>query len=132
MLRFKGGDKHSPTAGATVESPYNLSPVGQESPVGLVSPKLTHRKIARSPFKACSCLSGNTRCQLFEACSPPHHGCLVQVLDAPSLQDDFYLNLVDWSSQNVLAVGLGSCVYLWSASTSKARLPHLLPATLVS
>jgi cell division cycle 20-like protein 1, cofactor of APC complex len=42
-----------------------------------------------------------------------------QVLDAPSLQDDFYLNLVDWSSQNVLAVGLGTCVYLWSASNSK-------------
>jgi len=46
----------------------------------------------------------------------------VQVLDAPALQDDFYLNLVDWSSQNVLAVGLGSCVYLWSACTSKACL----------
>lgn len=42
-----------------------------------------------------------------------------KVLDAPALQDDFYLNLVDWSSQNVLAVGLGSCVYLWSACTSK-------------
>ena len=42
-----------------------------------------------------------------------------QVLDAPQLQDDFYLNLVDWSSQNVLAVGLGTCVYLWSACTSK-------------
>lgn len=41
------------------------------------------------------------------------------MLDAPSLQDDFYLNLVDWSSQNVLAVGLGSCVYLWSACTCK-------------
>ncbi|XP_057433359.1 B-type cell cycle switch protein ccs52B [Lotus japonicus] len=42
-----------------------------------------------------------------------------KVLDAPSLQDDFYLNLVDWSSQNVLAVGLGTCVYLWSASNSR-------------
>jgi cell division cycle 20-like protein 1 (cofactor of APC complex) len=42
-----------------------------------------------------------------------------KVLDAPALQDDFYLNLVDWSSQNVLAVGLASCVYLWSACTSK-------------
>lgn len=41
------------------------------------------------------------------------------MLDAPELQDDFYLNLVDWSSQNVLAVGLGSCVYLWSACTSQ-------------
>ncbi|KAF1328726.1 Wd repeat-containing protein srw1, partial [Globisporangium splendens] len=42
-----------------------------------------------------------------------------KILDAPALQDDFYLNLVDWSSTNVLAVGLGSCVYLWSACTSK-------------
>ena len=42
-----------------------------------------------------------------------------KVLDAPELQDDFYLNLVDWSSQNVLSVGLGPCVYLWSACTSQ-------------
>ena len=44
---------------------------------------------------------------------------LYQVLDAPELQDDFYLNLVDWSSQNMLSVGLGTCVYLWSAHTSQ-------------
>lgn len=42
-----------------------------------------------------------------------------KVLDAPSLQDDFYLNLVDWSSTNVLAVGLGRAVYIWSACTSR-------------
>lgn len=46
-------------------------------------------------------------------------GVFVQVLDAPALQDDFYLNLVDWSSHNVLAVGLGNCVYLWNACSSK-------------
>ena len=51
-----------------------------------------------------------------------------QVLDAPELQDDFYLNLVDWSSQNVLSVGLGTCVYLWSAYTSQVtRLCDLSP-----
>lgn len=49
----------------------------------------------------------------------PVHFLPWQVLDAPCLQDDFYLNLVDWSSQNVLAVGLGPSVYLWSACTSK-------------
>ena len=42
-----------------------------------------------------------------------------KVLDAPALKDDFYLNLIDWSSENTLAVGLGSCIYLWNASTSK-------------
>jgi cell division cycle 20-like protein 1 (cofactor of APC complex) len=41
-----------------------------------------------------------------------------KVLDAPDLQDDFYLNLVDWSSQNILAVGLGRAVYIWSAHNS--------------
>ncbi|RLN21471.1 hypothetical protein BBO99_00003348 [Phytophthora kernoviae] len=45
-----------------------------------------------------------------------------KVLDAPSLQDDFYLNLVDWSAANVVAVGLSSCVYLWSACTSKVTM----------
>jgi cell division cycle 20-like protein 1 (cofactor of APC complex) len=37
-----------------------------------------------------------------------------KVLDAPALQDDFYLNLIDWSQQNFLAVGLASNVYLWN------------------
>lgn len=41
------------------------------------------------------------------------------MLDAPSLQDDFYLNLIDWSATNQLAVGLGHCIYLWNADTSK-------------
>jgi len=41
------------------------------------------------------------------------------VLDAPALQDDYYLNLIDWSTQNFLAVGLASSVYLWNASNSK-------------
>uniref|UniRef100_M4AXL3 Fizzy-related protein homolog n=1 Tax=Xiphophorus maculatus TaxID=8083 RepID=M4AXL3_XIPMA len=41
------------------------------------------------------------------------------LLDAPELQDDFYLNLVDWSAGNLLSVGLGACVYLWSACTSQ-------------
>lgn len=42
-----------------------------------------------------------------------------KVLDAPALQDDYYLNLIDWSTQNFLAVGLASSVYLWNAANSK-------------
>ncbi len=45
----------------------------------------------------------------------------IKVLDAPALQDDYYLNLIDWSTQNFLAVGLSSCVYLWNASNSKVN-----------
>ena len=47
-----------------------------------------------------------------------------KVLDAPALQDDFYLNLVDWSASNYLAVGLQSCVYIWSASDSRVTKLH--------
>jgi hypothetical protein len=43
----------------------------------------------------------------------------IKILDAPELQDDFYLNLVDWGTNDCLAVGLGSCVYLWNANTSR-------------
>ncbi|XP_046843416.1 fizzy-related protein homolog [Xenia sp. Carnegie-2017] len=71
---------------------YSLSPVSKNSHNLLRSPRKATRKISKVPFK---------------------------VLDAPELQDDFYLNLVDWSQQNILSVGLGTCVYLWSACTSQ-------------
>ncbi len=41
-----------------------------------------------------------------------------RTLDAPDLLDDYYLNLLDWSVNNILAVALGSTVYLWDATTS--------------
>ncbi|KAK9668233.1 hypothetical protein RND81_13G043200 [Saponaria officinalis] len=72
----------------------SLSPFGPDDSIAGVSycPVKAPRKVPRSPHK---------------------------VLDAPALQDDFYLNLVDWSPHNVLAVGLGDCVYLWNACSSK-------------
>ena len=94
MFRYIAGDQATPTAGLPTQSPYARGLLGDDSTTSalLASPTRLLRKIPRSPFK---------------------------VLDAPALADDFYLNLVDWSAANVLAVGLGSCVYLWSACTSK-------------
>jgi cell division cycle protein 20 (cofactor of APC complex) len=40
-----------------------------------------------------------------------------RILDAPELVDDYYLNLLDWGSQDLLAVALGTSVYLWNASS---------------
>jgi cell division cycle protein 20 (cofactor of APC complex) len=42
--------------------------------------------------------------------SEPSH-----VLDAPDLKDDYYLNLLHWSSSNIIAVALNQSVYLWHA-----------------
>lgn len=74
------------------DNAFSLSPVPFQGSELLNVPRKAPRKIAKVPFK---------------------------VLDAPQLQDDFYLNLVDWSSANVLSVGLSNCVYLWSACTSR-------------
>jgi cell division cycle protein 20 (cofactor of APC complex) len=40
-----------------------------------------------------------------------------RVLDAPNIVDDYYLNLLDWSCNNQVAIGLGQSVYVWSADT---------------
>ncbi|XP_063891462.1 cell division cycle protein 20 homolog isoform X1 [Helicoverpa armigera] len=42
-----------------------------------------------------------------------------RILDAPDILDDYYLNLVDWSLSNILAVALGNSVYLWNAATGQ-------------
>lgn len=75
-------------------NPYSLSPLSERSAALLKPLRKPTRLIAKSPYK---------------------------VLDAPDLADDFYLNLIDWSSRNVLAVGLGPSVYLWSAETSTVQ-----------
>jgi cell division cycle protein 20 (cofactor of APC complex) len=45
-----------------------------------------------------------------------------RILDAPDLVDDYYLNLLDWSVGNVMAVALGPAVYLWNASSGTIDL----------
>ncbi|RPA86617.1 WD40 repeat-like protein [Ascobolus immersus RN42] len=71
---------------------YSLSPIRFDSQRMLLSPRKQTRDVAKQPYK---------------------------VLDAPELKDDFYLNLVDWGSSGVLGVGLGSCVYMWNATSGK-------------
>lgn len=43
----------------------------------------------------------------------------LRIMDAPDLQDDFYLNLLHWSSTDVLAVCLGNTVYTWNACNNR-------------
>lgn len=44
-----------------------------------------------------------------------------KILEAPFLRDDFYLNLVDWSDNDNIGVGLQTSLYIWSGCTSKVR-----------
>ena len=110
VLRFKSDKRRSSGEGSigsgsnssfsSVDSPSSSSSFGALAANSSLSnlnrlgspQKKSSRKISKTPYK---------------------------ILDAPALQDDYYLNLVDWSSNNVLSVALGSSVYLWSAYTSK-------------
>ncbi|KAH6634275.1 WD40-repeat-containing domain protein [Chaetomium sp. MPI-SDFR-AT-0129] len=56
-----------------------------------------------------------------------------RVLDAPGLIDDYYLNLLDWSMGNQVAIGLERNVYVWSADEgSVSCLLETSPDTYVS
>ncbi|KAI5292544.1 substrate-specific activator of APC-dependent proteolysis [Ascosphaera acerosa] len=85
---------------------YSLSPIRLQSQRILQSAKKQPRYINRVPYK---------------------------VLDAPDLADDFYLNLVDWGSSNVVGVGLADSVYMWdSASGDVTRLCKLADGDTVT
>ncbi|KAK8031665.1 WD repeat domain-containing protein [Apiospora arundinis] len=93
------GNHHGSNHSTRVHDPtrseiYSLSPVRFGSQQMLLSPRRQPRAVSKVPYK---------------------------VLDAPDLADDFYLNLVDWGSANVLGVGLGSSVYMWNAQTSRVN-----------
>ena len=45
----------------------------------------------------------------------------MRILDAPDLLDDYYLNLLSWSSTNQLAVALSQAVYLWDAASGNIK-----------
>ncbi|CAB91187.1 meiotic APC activator Mfr1 [Schizosaccharomyces pombe] len=81
---------------------YSLSPISPQSQDMLRQPQKPKRAFPKTPYK---------------------------ILDAPYLKNDFYLNLLDWGQSNVLAVGLASSIYLWSAASGKVVQLHDFGAT---
>lgn len=53
----------------------------------------------------------------------------IRILDAPDVKNDWYLNLIDWSSTDVLAVALAQCTYLWNATSGETKSLFQLPDT---
>lgn len=73
--------------------------------IGSELPDMSLRKVSKAPYK---------------------------VLEAPQLTDDYYLNLLDWSSENQLAVGLNNAVYLWTPSGTVMKLWELQEGLITS
>lgn len=94
LFSYQSPNRSRPTATSIENDIYSLSPVRVDSQKLLLSPAKKVRNISKVPYR---------------------------VLDAPELVDDFYLNLLDWGSQDILSVGLGSSVYLWNASSGSVE-----------
>lgn len=66
----------------------------------------------------CAIQNDNTNTQNLRKINPKPY----KILSAPNLMDDFYLNLLDWSSRNDIAVGLGNTVGLWSTNQTQESI----------
>ncbi|KAJ2456214.1 substrate-specific activator of APC-dependent proteolysis [Coemansia sp. RSA 2336] len=96
----------SPSSMPTLHTPHARNLFGRASPVHevyqqtalskesrrILSPRRAPRRIPKDPVK---------------------------VLDAPGIRDDYYLNLMDWSTSNRISVALNSQVYVWDAQSSQ-------------
>ncbi|CAN6486875.1 unnamed protein product [Victoria cruziana] len=117
---------------------YLMGDSKKEKPPGILSPlQEAYRKRLKEV-----CLKNRTRILAFKSSCPepavpfevspsPQHFRTVKprrsipqsverILDAPELVDDYYLNLLDWSSGDVLAIALGCSLYLWDAAKGTA------------
>lgn len=92
LLTYRERTGTRPSTTSILQSHFfdSASPVRPESKQLLLSPGKKFRQIAKIPYR---------------------------VLDAPSLADDFYYDLIDWSSTDVLAVALGKSIFLTDNNT---------------
>ncbi|SCU82409.1 LADA_0C05050g1_1 [Lachancea dasiensis] len=87
LLTYSEKRASRPSTASLIQNQYSssTSPVRPDSKRLLLLPTKKTRQIAKIPYR---------------------------VLDAPSLADDFYYDLVDWSSTDILAVALGKSIFL--------------------
>jgi cell division cycle protein 20 (cofactor of APC complex) len=44
-----------------------------------------------------------------------------KILDAPNVEQDFNINILDWGENNIIAVALANQIFLWNAETSEIK-----------
>ncbi|CAG8447829.1 411_t:CDS:2 [Ambispora leptoticha] len=99
LFSFRSKVNNTTGGAAAIDTPFR--PAYWTTPF---SPQIeTILKTSRKPFRIVN--------------SSPYQ--MLAFCDELTLKDDFYLNVVDWSAKNVLALGLEHSVYLWDASSSQ-------------
>ncbi|KAM0929055.1 hypothetical protein ACQ4PT_001877 [Festuca glaucescens] len=137
------GDRFIPDRSAMdMDMAYYLltEPKKDQENEGMVPPaKQAYRRLLAEKF-----LGGRTRILAFRNKPPEPQGMLQQIsaetqtssqinpakqhrkipkfaertLDAPGVVDDYYLNVLDWGSKNVVSIALENTLYLWNSSDS--------------
>lgn len=95
LLKYMTQSSTRPSTASVLHSHFeslDVSPIRRDSKKLLLSPVKQFKNISKVPYR---------------------------VLDAPSLADDFYYSLVDWSSTDILAVALGKSVFLSEHQTGE-------------
>jgi len=103
LLQYKSTLQEVPLCFGTPELPRSPVPLRITEHPG--APMKAHRKIQKSALR---------------------------VMDAPGMQDDYYFNLLDWSVDDDLAVGLSECVYTWNNASNKVVRVADLDCSLVT
>ncbi|CCD27077.1 Cdh1p NDAI_0J01850 [Naumovozyma dairenensis CBS 421] len=98
LLTYRERSTRPKSTASLLQSQFfdSVSPVRPDSKQLLLTPSKKFRQIAKVPYR---------------------------VLDAPCLADDFYYDLIDWSSSDMLAVGLGKSIFL--TDNSSGEVIHL-------
>lgn len=101
---------------------------GSMSTGRLNSPKSPSKMLSFSPRKETPS-SQNPHKVLFAQTQSPRRKATVRiiptkperVLDAPGIMDDYYLNLLDWSSSNLVAIALEGSMFVWNAASGESE-----------
>ena len=99
-LLFGSADNHSTGNKLRVEDPYSLD----------------HLRVLQQFEKAGVAKGSGVVKNQWRIPSKPE-----RILDIPMFKDDYYLNLISWSADNIIAIGLDRSVYLWNDSTKKGE-----------
>ena len=60
----------------------------------------------------------NEQIQLQRRIIPP---LPIKILDAPNISDDFYYNILDWGTKNIISISLNNSQYLYNPETNKTE-----------
>ncbi|KAF8185037.1 WD40-repeat-containing domain protein [Mycena galopus ATCC 62051] len=91
---------------------YHLPPPSASSDTTLALQRKFARPLYASRTGAIATSTGATTNKTRKIPTQPE-----RVLDAPGMIDDFYLNLMSWSTTNCVAVALEASTYIWKADT---------------